>query len=140
MPRDTPYSGVAAIFMSALARGEAPRVFEDGRQLRDFVHVTDVARANVRALCDDTEPGTYNVASGVPHTVLEMAQVLAAAHPGATPPPEIVPRYRLGDVRHVFGAADAARLGLGFVAAVPFADGMREFAAAPLRRSSRGSS
>ena len=50
MPRDTPYSGVAAIFRSSLERGEAPRVFEDGAQVRDFVHVDDVARANLAAL------------------------------------------------------------------------------------------
>ena len=50
MPRDTPYSGVAAMFRSSLERGEAPQVFEDGGQMRDFVHVEDVARANVAAL------------------------------------------------------------------------------------------
>ena len=50
MPADTPYAGVASIFLSALAAGRAPQVFEDGRQLRDFVHVADVARANVLAL------------------------------------------------------------------------------------------
>jgi dTDP-L-rhamnose 4-epimerase len=139
MPRDTPYAGVASIFRSALAAGQPPQVYEDGGQLRDFVHVTDVARANVHALCDnDVRPGTYNIASGEPHTILEMAHALSAAHPGTTPSPEVVPRYRLGDVRHVFGATDAARLGIGFAAAVPFADGMREFATAPLRRRSRG--
>ena len=52
MPRDTPYSGVAAIFRSSLERGEAPRVFEDGAQMRDFVHVADVARANLAAIED----------------------------------------------------------------------------------------
>src|SRR5919198_2881792 len=65
MPRDTPYAGVAAIFASALAAGRAPRVFEDGRQLRDFVHVRDVARANLLAL-EAREPGAFNVCSGTP--------------------------------------------------------------------------
>src|SRR4051795_5183253 len=62
MPRDTPYAGVASIFRSAFAAGRAPRVFEDGGQRRDFVHVRDVARANVLAL-GDTPPGAFNIAS-----------------------------------------------------------------------------
>ena len=136
MPRDTPYAGVASIFRSALAAGRAPQVFEDGGQLRDFVHVTDVARANVLALTGAVpRSGAYNVASGERHTILEMAQAIAAAHPGAADP-VVVPRYRLGDVRHVFGAVDAARAALGFEAAVPFAEGMRAFATTTLRRSS----
>ncbi len=134
MPRDTPYAGVASIFRSALAAGRAPLVFEDGGQIRDFVHVTDVARANVVALTGDApEAGAYNVASGEQHTVLDMARAIAAGHPGTGPEPAVVPRYRLGDVRHVFGATGAARDRLGFVAEVPFAVGMREFATAPLR-------
>jgi dTDP-L-rhamnose 4-epimerase len=133
MPRDTPYAGVASIFRSALAAGRAPEVFEDGGQVRDFVHVDDVARANVLALGDDARPGTYNIASGEPHTILEMATAIASAHPGRSRPPTVVPRYRLGDVRHVFGSAARARRGLGFVAGVPFAAGMRAFATAPLR-------
>src|SRR5262245_30848108 len=70
MPRDTPYAGVAAIFRSALVAGRAPRVLEDGRQRRDFIHVRDVARANLLALETPTPvPGVFNVASGQPHTV-----------------------------------------------------------------------
>jgi dTDP-L-rhamnose 4-epimerase len=133
MPRDTPYAGVAAIFRSALAARRAPLVFEDGGQRRDFVHVRDVARANVLALLGHHEAsGVFNVASGDPHTVLEMAQAVAGAVPDA-PAPIVVPRFRMGDVRHVFGAADAAREVLGFTAEVPFASGMAEFACAQLR-------
>jgi dTDP-L-rhamnose 4-epimerase len=132
MPRDTPYAGVASIFRSALESGRAPQVFEDGGQLRDFVHVTDVARANHLALGRDARPGSYNVASGEPHSVLEMAEAIAAARPGA-PAPQVVPRFRAGDVRHVFGSADAARSALGFSARVAFCDGMRAFATDPLR-------
>ncbi|MEA2685846.1 MAG: dTDP-L-rhamnose 4-epimerase, partial [Actinomycetota bacterium] len=80
MPRDTPYAGVASLFRSALAAGRPPEVFEDGGQTRDFVHVRDVARANVLALtASGVEAGAYNVASGTPHTVGELAAALSAA-------------------------------------------------------------
>ncbi|BCJ32330.1 NAD-dependent dehydratase [Actinocatenispora sera] len=202
MPRDTPYAGVAALFRSALERGEAPQVYEDGAQRRDFVHVRDVAAANLAAVTatgprpsdavaaagprpsdavaaagprppdavaaagdrppaadlaaatatgagspDARQPGAagpaafaaggsgfraYNVASGQPHTVGEMATVLAEAFGG--PAPVVTGRYRLGDVRHVVAAPDLARTELGFRAAIGFGDGVTEFASAPLRR------
>ncbi|MFF0161307.1 NAD-dependent epimerase/dehydratase family protein [Streptomyces sp. NPDC005263] len=133
MPRDTPYAGVASFFRSALARGEAPRVYEDGRQRRDFVHVRDVAAANVAALEAGSPAGTltaYNTGSGEPHTVGEMARALAAAYGG--PEPVVTGEYRLGDVRHI--TADSARLRseLGWKAGVGFEEGMREFARASL--------
>lgn len=134
MPRDTPYAGVASFFRSALARGEAPRVFEDGCQRRDFVHVRDVAAANVAALEASSRDGaltSYNTGSGEPHTVGEMARELAEAHGG--PEPVVTGEYRLGDVRHI--TADSARLRaeLGWKAEVGFAEGMREFAGAGMR-------
>ncbi|WP_030805534.1 NAD-dependent epimerase/dehydratase family protein [Streptomyces sp. NRRL F-2799] len=129
MPRDTPYAGVAAFFRSALERGEAPRVFEDGGQRRDFVHVRDVAAANLAALLAPDRPGTltaYNTGSGQPRTVGELAHALAAAHGG--PEPVVTGEYRLGDVRHI--TADSARLRteLDWRPMVTFAEGMAEFA------------
>jgi dTDP-L-rhamnose 4-epimerase len=134
MPRDTPYAGVAAIFASALASNQAPRVFEDGRQLRDFVHVRDVARANVIALtAEEPHTGAFNVASGHPRTIGEMATTLAeVAGPGAARP-VVTKEFRLGDVRHVFASAKRAEAQLGFRAREDFAAGMAEFATAPLR-------
>jgi dTDP-L-rhamnose 4-epimerase len=133
MPRDTPYAGVASLFRSALARGDAPRVFEDGGQRRDFVHVRDVAQANLLALSAGTTGALtpYNVASGTPHTVGDLARELASACAG--PEPVVTGEYRLGDVRHVVASAERARAELGFAAAVAFEDGVAEFAAAPLR-------
>jgi len=133
MPRDTPYAGVASIFRSALAAGQAPSVFEDGGQRRDFVHVRDVARANVIALTG-AEPvaGAFNVASGTPRTVLDMAQALSRAFEGEIEP-RVTGQWRGGDVRHVFASAGLAARELGFSAQEDFEAGMREFATAPLR-------
>jgi dTDP-L-rhamnose 4-epimerase len=125
MPRDTPYAGVASIFRSALAAGRAPRVFEDGRQRRDFVHVEDVARANALALDPGRAPGTYNVASGKPRTVSDMARALAA---GTGIEPVVTGEFRLGDVRHVFASTVRATRALGFEARVPFDAGMAALA------------
>ncbi len=138
MPRDTPYAGVASVFRSACEAGRAAQVFEDGLQRRDFVHVRDVAHANVLALtAPEPTGGAFNIASGTPHTVGEMAVALQAAF-GAAPRSQITGRYRLGDVRHVFAAVDRARRELGFAASVGFAEGMAEFATAALRRPPAG--
>ncbi len=157
MPRDTPYSGVAAIFRSCLENGVPPRVFEDGGQRRDFVHVRDVARANLLALeavsggaagggvggeagggadagADRPAEGSlrcYNVASGEPHTVGEMASALATGFGGIEP--VVTGEYRLGDVRHIVASPEGAARDLGFRAQTPFAAGIAEFAKAPLR-------
>ncbi|GAA2719580.1 NAD-dependent epimerase/dehydratase family protein [Actinocorallia aurantiaca] len=136
MPKDTPYAGVASLFRSALARGEAPRVFEDGGQRRDFVHVDDVADANTTAVAAVAEAPegavrAYNVGSGEPHTVGEMASALAAAHGG--PAPLVTGEYRLGDVRHITADSSRLRDELGWRPGVPFAEGMRAFAREPLR-------
>jgi len=134
MPRDTPYAGVASLFRSALARGEAPRVFEDGRMRRDFVEVRDVAAASLAALERFESPGAlraFNIGSGVPRTVREMAQALAAACGG--PEPVVTGEYRLGDVRHITASSERARRELGWRARIGFQDGAAAFAVAPLR-------
>jgi dTDP-L-rhamnose 4-epimerase len=134
MPSNTPYAGVASIFRSALQRGEAPKVFEDGGQRRDFIHVSDIAAANVAALENGGTPGeltAYNVSTGNPQTVGDMATSLAKAYGGLDP--VVTGDYRLGDVRHIVASPDRARTDLGFAARVDFDDGMAEFATAPLR-------
>ena len=134
MPRNTPYAGVASILRSALERGEAPRVYEDGGQLRDFVHVDDIARANVRSIeqvAGRSGAAAFNVASGDPHTVGEMAFALAKAF--GCPEPLVTGQFRLGDVRHIVASPEAARRDLGFAAEVGFEQGMTEFATARLR-------
>ncbi|WP_096284565.1 NAD-dependent epimerase/dehydratase family protein [Mycobacterium ahvazicum] len=132
MPRDTPYSGVAAIFRSALEKGEPPRVFEDGGQMRDFVHVDDVAAANLAATADRDGFTAVNVCSGRPISILEVATAICQARDEAVSP-VITGQYRSGDVRHI--VADPARAAevLGFRAAIDPREGLREFAFAPLR-------
>ncbi|PPF63231.1 NAD-dependent dehydratase [Clavibacter michiganensis] len=136
MPQNTPYAGVASLFRSALARGEAPRVFEDGRQRRDFVHVRDVAGANLAALAwtGDREAGSFrafNVGSGTVHTIGEMAEALASEAGGSAP--VTTGEYRLGDVRHITASSERLRTELGWEPRMTFEEGMREFATAPLR-------
>ncbi|MFC5930725.1 NAD-dependent epimerase/dehydratase family protein [Cryobacterium melibiosiphilum] len=135
MPQNTPYAGVASLFRSALERGETPRVFEDGAQRRDFVHVRDVASANLAALDwtapDASEFRAFNVGSGVVHTIGEMAAELSRAAGGPTP--IVTGEYRLGDVRHITASSERLRTEMGWTATVSFEEGMREFATAPLR-------
>ncbi len=123
MPKNTPYAGVASIFSSALDRGEAPRVFEDGGQRRDFVHVTDIGAAFAVATEADTSGHrVYNVGSGVVHTVGDLAQALSRARGG--PEPVVTGQFRLGDVRHV--TASSARIAeeLGWRATVSLEEGV----------------
>jgi dTDP-L-rhamnose 4-epimerase len=135
MPADTPYAGVAAVFRSALERGEPPRVYEDGRQVRDFVHVRDVAAANVAAVervgAHPVGVTAYNVSSGHPFTVGQMAATAAAAFGG--PDPVTTGAFRAADVRHVVADPTRARVGLGFRASIPPEQGLAELASAPLR-------
>jgi dTDP-L-rhamnose 4-epimerase len=136
MPQNTPYAGVASLFRSALQRGEAPRVFEDGAQRRDFVHVVDVASANLAAIewTAQAETGTFrpfNVGSGTVHTIGEMAEQLSI-HAGG-PAPIVTGEYRRGDVRHITASSARLQSELGWAPSMTFEDGMREFATAPLR-------
>lgn len=135
MPADTPYSGVAAIFRSAIARGDVPKVFEDGQQVRDFVHVRDVAMANVLSIeqVADHPQGlsAYNVASGTTFTIGDMARTLADA--AGSGEPEVTGDYRSFDVRHVVASPDRAAERLGFRAQISPEQGIAELATAPLR-------
>ncbi len=133
MPRDTPYSGVAAIFRSSLEKGEPPRVFEDGGQMRDFVHVDDVAAANLAAISSATQGfSAFNICSGRPISILEVATALCGARDGSVSP-VVTGQYRSGDVRHIVADPTRAAEVLGFRAAVDPRQGLLEFAYAPLR-------
>lgn len=123
-----PYTGVAAIFASRLLNGHPPLVFEDGRQMRDFVSVHDIVRANLLAMERAEADGMpLNIGSGQAVSIREVGEVLAQAL-GADIQPEITGKYRAGDIRHCF--ADVSRAGgvLGYAPQVKFAEGVQELA------------
>lgn len=119
-----PYTGVAAIFASRLLNGKAPVIFEDGRQTRDFIHVSDIVEGVVGAL----EPGcgdghAINLGTGAPASVLEVAKVLAEALE-VDAEPELRRAFRAGDIRHCYADFTRARELLGFEPKVTFREGM----------------
>jgi dTDP-L-rhamnose 4-epimerase len=125
---DNPYTGVAAIFAARLLSGRAPRVFEDGAQIRDLVHVSDVVAATLAAMEAPGAPGhAINVATGRRITILELAQRLAAALAPELEP-EVTGEYRGGDIRHCFADFTRARELLGFEARRSLDDGLPELA------------
>jgi dTDP-L-rhamnose 4-epimerase len=129
MPRDTPYAGVASIFADSLLRGEAPRVFEDGRQRRNFIHVFDVAAAVVAATSAALPAGVtpLNIGSPWVRTVGEMATELSRTLAG--PAPIVTGAYRLGDVRHITADCSAAGRVLGWRAEIDLSTGLAELSA-----------
>jgi dTDP-L-rhamnose 4-epimerase len=123
-----PYTGVAAIFAARLLNGRPPLVFEDGRQIRDLIHVSDVVRATRLAMEAEDAPGNaVNVATGVRVRVAELAARLAEAL-GIELDAEITGEARAGDIRHCFADVGRARELLGFEARLSLADGLPELA------------
>ena len=124
-----PYTGVLAIFASRLLNGNPPLIFEDGRQMRDFVHVSDIARACRLAL---TVPAAadqvLNIGSGRQYTVLEIARAMAEVLGREGIEPEVTGNYRVGDIRHCFADITLARRVLGYEPAMPFEQGLIELA------------
>jgi dTDP-L-rhamnose 4-epimerase len=119
-----PYTGVLAIFASRLLNGKRPAVFEDGLQQRDFVHVSDVVRACRLALHAEAAAGrAINVGSGRASTVREIAERLDAAL-GTGIEPEVLGKYRAGDIRHCVADIRLAREVLGYEPRVPLEDGL----------------
>jgi len=121
-----PYTGVAAIFASRLMNGNPPLIFEDGAQLRDFVSVEDVVRANLLAMESPQADGmALNIGSGEPISIREVAAELAQAMDSDITA-ELTQKYRAGDVRHCFADISAARKFLAYTPQVSFADGLKD--------------
>ena len=124
-----PYTGVGAIFSSRLLNGQAPLVFEDGRQSRDFTHVSDIVEAFCLAVeRHDVADVAVNVGTGVATSVAGLAEAIGRTL-GVSLAPEIVGRFREGDIRHCVADVSRIRAALGFAARVPLAKGLEDLAA-----------
>jgi dTDP-L-rhamnose 4-epimerase len=123
-----PYTGVAAIFASRLLNRRSPMIFEDGRQMRDFVSVHDVVQANMLAMeRRDGDGMALNIGSGSPISIADVADELTRCL-GKSIPAEITGKYRAGDIRHCFADISAARRVLGYEPRYRFAEGIAELA------------
>ncbi|HEX8561705.1 MAG TPA: SDR family NAD(P)-dependent oxidoreductase [Flavobacterium sp.] len=123
-----PYTGVLAIFASRLLNNNAPLIFEDGCQKRDFVHVKDVARACRLALeTPEADGEVFNVGSGNQYTIVEIAEKLAKVM-GKNINAQLTAKYRVGDIRHCFANLDKAKAILGYEPQVNFEEGLTELA------------
>jgi dTDP-L-rhamnose 4-epimerase len=113
-----------AIFASRLLNRQAPVIFEDGHQIRDFIHVSDLVKANILVMNNQEATGIYNVGSGHPVTIQEIAKSVID-HMDSSLEPEIIDTYRKGDIRHCY--ADIGRLAaLGFKPEYTFEKGIAE--------------
>jgi len=122
-----PYTGVAAIFMSRIKNGNRPVIFEDGLQTRDFISVRDIASACLLSLeKPEADYQIFNVGSGVPLTVKEVAEIIAHASGKPEIAPEVTRTFRKGDVRHCYADTAKIKARLGFEPQVSFEDGMAE--------------
>ena len=124
---DNPYTGVCAIFSSRIKNDNPPLIFEDGEQTRDFVHVSDVARANVAAIeREEATDVAINVGTGTPTSIYEVAETLVELYGKEDElDPEIADDFRQGDIRHCYADTTRAEELLGFEADVEFREGMR---------------
>lgn len=123
-----PYTGVAAVFASRMLNGKQPLVFEDGKQMRDFVHVDDIVRANLLAMRRPEANGqVINIGCGTPITIHQVAQTLARAL-GSDLLPVITNKHRAGDIRHCYADITKARKLLGYEPQVTHEAGFCELA------------
>lgn len=119
-----PYTGVAANFSSRLINGNTPMIFEDGNQKRDFIHVSDLVRANMLVMNHREAQGVYNVGSGKPVTILDVANIIAK-HLESPLRAKVLHEYRVGDIRHCYADISKLRV-LGFRPEVDFELGIQE--------------
>ncbi len=124
-----PYTGVAAVFASRLLNGKAPMVFEDGEQMRDFVSVHDIVRANMLAMeHPESNDEVINIGCGTPITIRRVAEILCKALGREDLSPIISNKYRAGDIRHCFADLSKAERLLGYRPEITHEQGFQELA------------
>jgi len=124
-----PYTGVLAIFAARLLNNNQPMIYEDGQQQRDFVHVHDLVRGCRLAIeTPHAADQVLNIGSGEAHTVVEIARRMATVLDKAHLEPEIVGKYRVGDIRHCFADITQARQMLGYQPQISLQAGMAQLA------------
>ena len=122
---NNPYTGVCAIFLSRIKNNHQPLIFEDGLQSRDFIYVSDIVEANILAMeKKQADYGFFNVGSGEPHSILEIAQKSVQLY-GKKITPKIMNKYRAGDIRHCYADTTKITSKLEFFPKVGFEKGMR---------------
>ncbi|NKI67891.1 NAD-dependent epimerase/dehydratase family protein [Collimonas pratensis] len=125
---NNPYTGILSIFSTRIRRDMSLPIFEDGKESRDFVHVSDIVQAIELALQSEAANGrTFNVGAGEPTSVLEIANMLVDAFGGKVRP-EVTGQYRLGDIRHCYADLTQIRSTLKFEPRMSLANGIDEFA------------
>jgi dTDP-L-rhamnose 4-epimerase len=122
---NNPYTGVCAIFSSRIKNNNPPIIYEDGKQVRDFIYVEDVARATLMCLEKISGIEPFNVCSGTPTSILKIAEILIELH-GSKVEPKVTEEFRVGDTRHIFGDGSKIKKKLGFEAKTPFKKGLEK--------------
>ncbi|HPH31952.1 MAG TPA: NAD-dependent epimerase/dehydratase family protein [Chitinophagaceae bacterium] len=122
-----PYTGILSIFSTLVLNNKPVNIFEDGKESRDFVFISDVIRATFFGIEKEEANGQiFNVGTGIPTTVQEVAEGLIALY-GKEVPVNVSGNYRLGDIRHNYADMSKIENLLGFRPAVSFAEGLRQF-------------
>lgn len=124
-PFNNPYAGVCVTFSSRIKNNKRPLINEDGLQTRDFIYVEDVAKANLISLEKFDGIDAFNIGTGKPVNILEIAKTILKIHDSKLEP-EMTGKFRLGDVRHAYGDVSKAKKHLGFEAKTSLKDGLKK--------------
>jgi len=124
-----PYTGCTAIFSSRILNNKPPYILEDGNQTRDFIHVKDIAKANVNALeRNNADCKAVNIGTGKPIAIKDLAKTLIKLYSKSNFQPYISNQYRKGDIRHCYADIKRARKLLNFEPSISLEDGLTELA------------